>query len=154
MGNCMSSHEKKKSISQSRIDQVDPQQAENTRRSGDAQRINRGSGESQSLLPTFLVPPNQQTQTTQQEVNLDKFKDDASVVKEFVTVEHKRAISTYCKKMNVIFSIRDTGKLSLDRIQEGAKPKPHTILEKSIKESSLAKALSTARPQYDSTIKR
>ncbi len=73
-------------------------------------------------------------------VNLDQFKDDALVVKEFVTEEHKEAISTYCKKMNIILSTRDTGKLSLDRLQEGAKPKPHTILEKSIKESSLAKA--------------
>ncbi|MDF5713958.1 MAG: DUF4157 domain-containing protein [Rhizonema sp. NSF051] len=73
-------------------------------------------------------------------VNLEKYKNDALVVKEFVTAEHKKAISNYCKKMNVILSVRDTGKLSLDRLQEGAKPKPHTILEKSIKESSLAKA--------------
>jgi hypothetical protein len=34
-------------------------------------------------------------------------------------------------------SIRETGIYSIIRIQEGAKAKPHTILEKSIKESSL-----------------
>jgi hypothetical protein len=70
---------------------------------------------------------------------LKDFEDDAEVTKEFVTEEHKEAISAYCKKMNVILSVRDTGSLSLDRVNEGAKPKPHTILEKSIKESSLKK---------------
>jgi hypothetical protein len=70
---------------------------------------------------------------------LKTYKNDALVTKEFVTGDHKEAISTYCKKRNVILSVRDTGSFSLDRIKEGAKPKPHTILEKSIKKSSLAK---------------
>lgn len=71
--------------------------------------------------------------------NIEKFWNDDLVEREFVTKEHKEAIAKYCKQKNIILSVRDTGKLSLDRIEEGAKPKPHTILEKSIKESSLAK---------------
>jgi hypothetical protein len=81
--------------------------------------------------------------------HLKKFKNDALVVKEFVTAEHKQAIATYCKKNNVILSVRDTGNLSLQRINEGAKAKPHTILEKSIKESSLA----TAHPEAAKALK-
>jgi hypothetical protein len=72
--------------------------------------------------------------------NIEKFWDDNLVMQEFVTEEHMKAIGTYCKQKNIILSVRDTGKLSLDRIKEGAKPKPHSILEKSIKESSLVKA--------------
>ena len=75
---------------------------------------------------------------------IEKFWDDNLVMKEFVTEEHMNAIAKYCKQKNVILSVRDTGKLSLDRLEEGAKPKPHSILEKSIKESSLAKAHSEA----------
>ena len=71
--------------------------------------------------------------------NIEKFWDDDLVTQEFVTKEHMEAIGKYCKQKNIILSVRDTGKLSLDRIEEGAKPKPHSILEKSIKESSLAK---------------
>jgi len=72
--------------------------------------------------------------------NIEKFWDDNLVMKEFVTEEHMNAIAKYCQQKNIILSVRDTGKLSLDRLEEGAKPKPHSILEKSIKESSLAKA--------------
>ncbi|WP_139276699.1 hypothetical protein [Spirulina major] len=73
------------------------------------------------------------------EDTLKSYKNDSLVTKEFVTEDHKEAISLYCKKYNVILSTRDTGSLSLDRVKEGAKPKPHTILEKSIKKSSLEK---------------
>jgi hypothetical protein len=72
--------------------------------------------------------------------NIEKYYDDGLVAREFVTAEHMDAIAAYCKKNHVILSVRDTGSLSLDRIKEGAKPKPHSILEKSIKASSLANA--------------
>jgi len=72
--------------------------------------------------------------------DINLFKDTGGVVQEFVTEEHKEAISSYCQSKNMVLSVRDTGKLSLDRVKQGAKPKPHTILEKSIKESSLENA--------------
>ena len=59
---------------------------------------------------------------------------------DIVSATHQRALSVASKKGKYSFSIRETGALSINRIQQGAKPKPHSILEKSIKESSLAKA--------------
>lgn len=68
---------------------------------------------------------------------LEQYRDEALVSREFVTPEHKNSIAVFCQKKNVILSVRDTGSHSLLRVAEGAKPKPHSILEKSIKESSL-----------------
>jgi hypothetical protein len=54
-----------------------------------------------------------------------------------VWVGHKNAIAKVCQKHKYTIAIRETGALSIKRIAEGAKAKPHTILEKSIKKSSL-----------------
>ncbi len=82
--------------------------------------------------------------------SLKHFKKDNKVKEEFVTEEHMEAISNYCKEKNVILSIRDAGRFSLERIKEGAKPKPHTILEKSIKASSLRKHYEDASKALES----
>lgn len=57
-----------------------------------------------------------------------------------LSVNHLDAIANASKKYNYIISIRETGALSVKRIDQGAKPKPHTILEKSIKQSSINNA--------------
>ncbi|MFF5717174.1 hypothetical protein [Streptomyces buecherae] len=44
-----------------------------------------------------------------------------------------------CAKYHYTIAVRETGEYSIKRIAEGAKPKPHTILEKSIKPSSVEK---------------
>ncbi len=70
--------------------------------------------------------------------NIEKYRDrDGTVERDFVTKDHMKSISNFCIKNNVIISVRETGSLSLARIEQGAKPKPHTILEKSIKADSL-----------------
>ena len=56
---------------------------------------------------------------------------------ELVSVEHVSALQSISKTNNYTLAIRETGALSVRRINEGAKPKPHTILEKSIKNSSI-----------------
>ena len=58
-------------------------------------------------------------------------------LKEIVWEGHLQAISEVCKKYKYTIAVRETGPLSIKRIAEVAKAKPHTILEKSIKESSL-----------------
>ena len=83
--------------------------------------------------------PSESADSTGRAVDIGRFRNPAAVTAEFVTREHMNAIGKYCRAKNVILSVRDTGKLSLDRVEEGAKPKPHTILEKSIKPSSLQK---------------
>lgn len=50
---------------------------------------------------------------------------------------HAEPISEACRKGKYTIAIRETGTLSIKRIVQGAKAKPHTILEKSIKTSSL-----------------
>jgi|GEM_PF-5185161 len=57
-----------------------------------------------------------------------------------VSTTHQKALSDVSLKKKYVFSVRETGDLSIKRLKEGAKPKPHTILEKSIKDSSLKKA--------------
>lgn len=98
---------------------------------------------------TNKVPTGHAAKTTQETIaepskkdryaDLEKYIDNGLVAQEFVTKEHMHAISNYCKKHNVIIAIRETGSLSLSRIQQGAKPKPHSILEKSIKAGTLKK---------------
>ncbi|WP_340199067.1 hypothetical protein [Ascidiimonas sp. W6] len=63
----------------------------------------------------------------------------AQVTKSFVTDMHQKSITAFCKKNNISLSIRETGLFSLLRIEQGAKAKPHSILEKTIKSSSLEK---------------
>ncbi|QLE45116.1 hypothetical protein FD723_32765 (plasmid) [Nostoc sp. C052] len=60
-------------------------------------------------------------------------------LEEIVWEGHLEAISDVCEKNKYTIAIRETGPLSIRRIAEGAKAKPHTILEKSIKESSVKK---------------
>ncbi|WP_414621864.1 hypothetical protein [Calothrix sp. CCY 0018] len=61
----------------------------------------------------------------------------AKSLKEILWDKHLNAISDACKKYKYTIAIRETGALSVKRIAEGAKAKPHTILEKSIKKSSV-----------------
>lgn len=61
-----------------------------------------------------------------------------------IWVGHKDAIGRASsgdniRQMKFILSIRETGGLSVNRIKDGARAKPHTILEKSIKKSSMEK---------------
>ena len=78
------------------------------------------------------------TEGRQQRVQ--KYKNDKSKLREIVWVNHWDAISAVCKEKNYIISIRETGAPSIKRIAQGAKAKPHTILEKSIKTGSVSKA--------------
>jgi hypothetical protein len=55
----------------------------------------------------------------------------------FVTPAHMEAIAEYAKKNKLTLSIRETGAFSLIRVAQGAKAKPHSILEKTIKPGSL-----------------
>lgn len=72
----------------------------------------------------------------------EKQKARGEALKNILWIDHTGAISQatggLIKKYTI--SIRETGGLSVKRIAEGAKAKPHTILEKSIKESSMVKA--------------
>lgn len=76
-------------------------------------------------------------------------------LKKIIAPNHLKAISDVCKKYHYTVSIRETGANSIKRIQEGAKPKPHSILEKSIKDSSVKKAYSgkDIKPIMDSVKK-
>jgi len=84
-------------------------------------------------LPSAQHPPQL---TPEQQVN--SFKDRQDKLKEIVADTHIGPISAACQKYLYVIAVRETGPLSVKRIKEGAKAKPHTILEKSIKESSLA----------------
>ncbi|MEM9000612.1 MAG: hypothetical protein AAGB24_10140 [Bacteroidota bacterium] len=72
-------------------------------------------------------------------LQLSGFVENAEITKSFVTENHQKAIADYCKRNHIALAVRQTGELSLQRIEMGAKAKPHTILEKSIKSSSLRK---------------
>ena len=61
-------------------------------------------------------------------------------LKTVIAPKHLKAISDVCQKFNYTVSIRLTGASSIKRIEQGAKPKPHSILEKSIKGGSIKKA--------------
>ncbi|MFJ6054885.1 hypothetical protein [Streptomyces sp. NPDC092307] len=61
----------------------------------------------------------------------------AADLRQIVWEGHWEPISKTCKEHKYTICIRLTGEPSIRRISEGAKPKPHTILEKSIKESSI-----------------
>lgn len=73
-------------------------------------------------------------------------KDLKRILLSTVEKSHQDALAKASLKGNYYFSIRETGALSIKRIKQGAKPKPHSILEKSIKESSLAKGYGKAMP--------
>lgn len=72
---------------------------------------------------------------------LEEFASNAAakIAKSFVTAAHMEAISEYCMKNKLTLSIRETGVFSLMRIAQGSKPKPHSMLQKTIKPDSLRK---------------
>ncbi|WP_394297174.1 DUF4157 domain-containing protein [Streptomyces griseus] len=63
----------------------------------------------------------------------------AAALRQIAWEEHWAPISAVCAKYHYTIAVRETGEYSIKRIAEGAKPKPHTILEKSIKPSSVKK---------------
>ncbi|APU14179.1 eCIS core domain-containing protein [Actinoalloteichus fjordicus] len=75
----------------------------------------------------------------------------SAALQKIVWEQHWAPISAVCKKYHYTIAVRETGEYSINRIMEGAKPKPHTILEKSIKDSSVEKEYGpgTGRPQTD-----
>jgi len=60
------------------------------------------------------------------------------VLDDTLTREHQEALLDDSNPY--LFAVRETGAGSIKRLREGAKAKPHTILEKSIKKSSLESA--------------
>jgi len=79
-------------------------------------------------MPANQVPPAQQ---------VEQFRRRTAKLHDIVSQTHVQAISDVCKKHKYVIAIRETGPLSIRRIQEGAKAKPHTILEKTVKQSSI-----------------
>lgn len=83
------------------------------------------------------------TQTLGKPEDADKFavakgNDREKKLKEIFWENHWDAISKACSgTAKYIIGGRETGALSIARIAQGAKPKPHTILEKSVKKSSV-----------------
>ncbi|NUP42948.1 MAG: hypothetical protein HOY76_39495 [Streptomyces sp.] len=71
----------------------------------------------------------------------------AASLRNIVWESHWAPISAVCKKHKYTIAVRETGAYSIRRIAEGAKPKPHTILEKSIKPSSVEKKYGTGPGQ-------
>ncbi|MFI0937229.1 hypothetical protein [Streptomyces sp. NPDC021020] len=64
----------------------------------------------------------------------------AAALREIAWENHWAPISAVCTKYHYTIAVRETGRYSVKRIEEGAKPKPHTILEKSIKPGSVNKS--------------
>lgn len=73
----------------------------------------------------------------------------AAVLRQIAWEEHWAPIAEVCKKYHYTIAVRETGEFSVKRIAEGAKPKPHTILEKSIKPSSVKKEYGREGSQAD-----
>ncbi|MFG3228061.1 hypothetical protein ACGF07_25210 [Kitasatospora sp. NPDC048194] len=71
----------------------------------------------------------------------------AADLRNIVWQDHWDAISAVCRKHKYTIAIRETGAFSIRRIAEGAKAKPHTILEKSIKPGSVEKKYGTGPGQ-------
>jgi len=64
----------------------------------------------------------------------------AATLREIAWEDHWAPIAEVCRKYHYTIAVRETGTYSIKRLAEGAKPKPHTILEKSIKPGSVKKA--------------
>ncbi|MEU1283344.1 hypothetical protein [Kitasatospora sp. NPDC005856] len=71
----------------------------------------------------------------------------SSELQKIVWENHWAAVSEVCRKHKYTIAVRETGEHSIRRIAEGARPKPHTILEKSIKPSSVRKKYGTGPGQ-------
>ncbi|WP_416971248.1 DUF4157 domain-containing protein [Streptomyces sp. 4F14] len=63
----------------------------------------------------------------------------AATLRQIAWEQHWAPIAAVCAQYHYTIAVRETGEFSIKRIAEGAKPKPHTILEKSIKPSSVKK---------------
>lgn len=64
-----------------------------------------------------------------------------SVIKErFISPIHYDGLCDYMKDNNMIVAFRAAGRYSLDKLSFGAAPKPHTILDKTIKPNELGLA--------------
>lgn len=55
----------------------------------------------------------------------------------FISEKHFDNINENCKNHEYVLSIREAGEDSIKRLEEGARPKPHSILDKSIKKERL-----------------
>lgn len=56
----------------------------------------------------------------------------ADITKTFIREDHFEHITEVCKSSGCIIVVREAGNLSLKRMGEGANPKPHTVLDKSV----------------------
>lgn len=104
-------------------------------------RSTRLRDEHARLRNKYVHLPEQKLTEEEINTNYSKFeaKKRSDKMKEIVWEGHLDRIADICKKYKYIIAIRETGALSIKRIEEGAKAKPHSILEKSIKESSVKK---------------
>jgi len=75
----------------------------------------------------------------------------AATLRQIAWDEHWAPIAAVCKKYHYTIAVRETGEYSIRRLAEGAKPKPHTILEKSVKPGSVKKeyGAGSKRPEQD-----
>ncbi|WP_028944759.1 hypothetical protein [Pseudomonas vranovensis] len=69
----------------------------------------------------------------------------ARVAREFISIKHMSAIERASTKGNFAISFRSAGVATIKALENGAAAKGHNILEKTIKESSLAKYYPAAR---------
>lgn len=75
------------------------------------------------------------------------------LTKEFFVDTHVPQIAAACDAQKLIISSRAAGSLSIDRLKQGAKGKPHSILEKSIKEQSIDTTVNTDKADWYDTLK-
>ncbi|WP_261640972.1 hypothetical protein [Erwinia mallotivora] len=75
------------------------------------------------------------------------------VKKEFILEKHIKPLEEASLKSNFAVSFRKAGKPTLDCLKDGAGAKPHSILEKTIKESSLKKYYSENYSEVAAKIK-
>lgn len=61
---------------------------------------------------------------------------EKTLYENFILKKDAKVISDYARDKQCAISIRKTGKASLDRLKQGAGTKPHSILDKSLKEST------------------
>ncbi|MCT4615460.1 MAG: hypothetical protein N4A49_11360 [Marinifilaceae bacterium] len=66
-------------------------------------------------------------------------------LEDFISSGHLEALKDVCKRYNLIIAIRQTGRYSVERIKQAAMAKPHSILEKTIKDSSINKFYSSEK---------
>ncbi|MET8975478.1 DUF4157 domain-containing protein [Streptomyces sp. NPDC004539] len=76
----------------------------------------------------------------------------AATLRQIAWAEHWAPIAAVCQKYHYTIAVRETGEYSIKRIAEGAKPKPHTILEKSIKPGSVKKEYGAGSKRPDTNL--